>query len=111
MQGSTRGIRSRPTVLHAERAETSTDLHNDLQKMIVSLQRLEQKIDDNSKSFQQLNKRVHQLENNAPVQSHQKMNQGRGQSYNNRSRGHNRGKGRGQNYAIKTEQADSQLKE
>ena len=112
LQGPTRGTKSKPTVLHAERAETSTDLQNDLQKMIASLQRLEQKIDDNSKSFQQLNKRVYQLENNAPNQNHQ-QNQGRGQNQNNGNRGHYRGRGRGrnQNYARQTEQASSQSKE
>ena len=80
--------------------------------MIASLQRLEQKIDDNSKSFQQLNKRVYQLENNAPKQNHQ-QNQGRGQNQNNGNRGHYRGRGRGrdQNYARQTEQASSQSKE
>ncbi|XP_061185873.1 uncharacterized protein LOC133193977 [Saccostrea echinata] len=58
---------SRQVFQQAERAAittSSTDLHKELQTMIRTMERFEQKIDSNSKCFQQLNKRVYELENN-----------------------------------------------
>lgn len=64
--GSTKS--SKQAFQHTERAEasrTSTDLQKELQTITRTMERLEQKIDNNSKSFQQLNCRVFQLENNS----------------------------------------------
>lgn len=63
------------------------------------MERLEQKIDNNSKSFQQLNSRVFQLENNLQTQQNVYPNRGsftRGRFNNNSYRGFGRGRGQGQ---------------
>ena len=84
---------------HAERAET-TDLQSELQKLTTTMQRLESKIDGNSRSFQQLNDKVYQLENMSKPQnvasnaSSKGQSKGRGfrGSGENYSKGYGRGK-------------------
>lgn len=66
--GSTKS--SKQAFQHAERKEASTrstDLQKELQTITRTMERLEQKIDNNSKSFQHLNSSVFQLENNSQI--------------------------------------------
>ncbi|XP_062621853.1 uncharacterized protein LOC134283423 [Saccostrea cucullata] len=100
--GTTRSARQ--AFQQAERAETttsSTDLQKEIQTMVRTMERLEQKIDSNAKTFQQLNKRVYELENNTYGQQSFYSNRGsstRGRfNYSNRGFGRGRGQNQGQN--------------
>lgn len=92
---------SKQAFQHAERAEastSSTDLQKELQTITRTMERLEQKIDKNSKSFQQLNSRVFQLENNLQRQQNVYSNRDSltRDRFNNLYRGFGRGRGQGQ---------------
>lgn len=92
---------SKQAFQHAERAEastSSTDLQKELQTITRTMERLEQKIDKNSKSFQQLNSRVFQLENNLQRQQNVYSNRDSltRNRFNNLYRGFGRGRGQGQ---------------
>ncbi|XP_062566929.1 uncharacterized protein LOC134229238 [Saccostrea cucullata] len=93
---------ARQAFQQAERAETtpSSDLQKELQTIVRTMERLEQKIDSNTKSFQQLNKRVYDLEINTQRQQSFYSNRGtftRGRfNYSNRGFGRGRGQSQGQ---------------
>lgn len=92
---------SKQAFQHADREEvstSSTDLQKELQTITRTMERLEQKIDNNSKSFQQLNNRVFQLENNLQRQQNVYSNRDsftRGR-FNKSYRGFGREQGQGQ---------------